>query len=91
MRNAKRETEDEERSCQKWDEKEETQTHRLRAPIGAPGETGVKRPDGRKPEAGEGTGPGSGGVTGNPVAGSERERHGEACERNCVKFGFLLG
>ena len=43
-------------------------TPRLRAPVGTPGETGVGRPDGRKPEAGEGAGPGSGGVTGNPVA-----------------------
>ena len=33
------------------------------------------RPDGRKPEADEGAGPGSGGVTGNPVAKSEREKH----------------
>ena len=47
----------------------------LRAPVGTPGETGVGRPDGRKPEAGEGAGPGSGGVTGNPVAESEREKH----------------
>ena len=38
----------------------------------------MRRPEGRKPEAGEGAGPGSGGVTGNPVARSEgekRERH----------------
>ena len=51
---------------------ERTQTPRLRAPVGTPG---VKRPDGRKPEAGEGAGPGSGGVTGNPVAKSARKRH----------------
>ena len=47
----------------------------MRAPVGTPGETGVGRHDGRKPEAGEGAGPGSGGVTGNPVAKSEREKH----------------
>ena len=52
-----------------------TQTPRLRAPVGTPVETGVGRPGGRKPEAGEGAGPGSGGVTGNPVAKSEMERH----------------
>ena len=52
---------------------EKTQTPRLRAPVGTPGETGVQRPDGRKPEAGEGAGPGSGGVTGNPVAESESD------------------
>ena len=52
---------------------EKTQTPRLRAPVGTPGETGVGRPDGRKPEACEGAGPGSGGVAGNPVAKSERE------------------
>ena len=51
--------------------KEETQTPRLLAPVGTPGETGVGRPDGRKPEAGEGAGPGSGGVTGNPVVRGE--------------------
>ena len=39
---------------------EKTQTPRLRAPVGTPVETGVGRPDGRKPEAGEGAGPGSG-------------------------------
>ena len=33
----------------------------------------MRRPDGRKPEADEGTGPGSGGVTGNPVAESESD------------------
>ena len=54
---------------------EKTQTPRLRAPVGTPGETGVRRPDGRKPEAGEGTGPGSGGVTGNPVIRETKERH----------------
>ena len=48
-----------------------TQTPRLRAPVGTPVETGVRRPDGRKPEAGDGAGPVSGGVTGNPVAESE--------------------
>ena len=47
---------------------EKSQTPRLRAPVGTPGETGVRRPDGRNPEAGEGAGPGSGGVTGIPVA-----------------------
>ena len=56
----------------KRDENEKTQTPRLLAPACAPGETGVGRPDGRKPESGEGAGPGSGGVTGNPVAKSER-------------------
>ena len=54
---------------------EKTRTPRLRAPVGTPVETGVGRPDGRKPEAGDGAGPGSGGVTGNPVAGREREKH----------------
>ena len=54
---------------------EKTQTPRLRAPGGTPGATGVRRPDGRKPEAGEGAGPGSGGVTGNPVARETKERH----------------
>ena len=48
-------------------------TPRLRAPVGTPGETGVGRPDGRKPVAGEGAGPDSGGVTGNPVAEDERD------------------
>ena len=52
-----------------------TRTPRLRAPVGTPGVTGVRRPDGRKPEACEGAGPGSGGVTGNLVAKSEREKH----------------
>ena len=52
-----------------------TSTPRLRAPVGTPGETGVWRPDGLKPETGKGAGPGSGGVTGNPVAESEREKH----------------
>ena len=51
-----------------------TRTPRLRAPVGTPVETGDWRPDGRKPEAGEGAGPGLGGVTGNPVAKSEREK-----------------
>ena len=58
------------------------------APVGMLGETGVGRPDGRKPEAGEVAGPGSGGVTGKPVAGSVIEKHGEACKGNCVKSGF---
>ena len=49
-------------------------TPRLRAPVGTPGETGDRRPDGRKPEACEGAGPVLGGVTGNPVAKSEREK-----------------
>ena len=57
--------------------KGETQTPRLRAPVGTPVETGVGRPYGRKPEAGEGAGPGSGGVTGKPVARSEIKRHGK--------------
>ena len=56
-----------------------------------PVETGVGRPDGRNPVAGEGSGPGSGGVTGNPVAESERKRHGKTCERNCVRVGFMPG
>ena len=51
-------------------------------------ETGVGRPYGRKPEAGEGAGPASGGVTGIPVALSEKKKHGKTCERNCVKSGF---
>ena len=59
----------------KESESEKTQTPRLRAPVGTPGETGVWRPDGRKPEACKGAGPGSGGVTGKPVARSEGERH----------------
>ena len=67
-------------------ESEKTQTPRLRAPVGTPGKTGVGRPDGRKPEAGEGAGPGSWGVTGNPVAKSEREKH----ERH-VSVGTVLG
>ena len=54
---------------------EKSQTPRLLAPVGTHGETGVRRPDGRKPEACEGAGPGSGGVTGNPVAESDREKH----------------
>ena len=45
------------------------------APVGTPVETDVWRHDGRKPEAGDGAGPGSGGVTGIPVARSEREKH----------------
>ena len=45
------------------------------APVSTPGETGVERPDGLKPEACEGAGPGSVGVTGIPVARSEREKH----------------
>ena len=60
--------EDERRGERMPNESEKTQTPRLRAPVGTPGETGVGRPDGRKPEAGEGAGPGSGDVTGNPVA-----------------------
>ena len=72
----------------KRDANEKTQTRRLRAPVGMPGETGVRRPDGRKPMGGEGAGPGSGGVTGNPIAESERERRVRACERNCAKSGF---
>ena len=63
---------------------EKTQTPRLRAPVGTPGETGVQRPDGRKPEADEGAGPGSGGVTGNPVI--RRETH----ERH-LNVGAVLG
>ena len=49
------------------------------------------RHDGRKPEVCEGAGPGSGGLTGNPVARSKIERHGKAYERNCVNLGFRLG
>ena len=56
-------------------ENEKTLTPRLRAHVGTPGETGVVRPDGRKPEAVDGAGPGSGGVTEIPVARSEREKH----------------
>ena len=55
---------------------DKAKTPRLRAPVGTPGETGIGRPDGRKPEAGEGAGPGSGGVTGNPVGGNARETRG---------------
>ena len=74
---AKRQVEDERREERFGNERksEKPQAPRLRAPVGTPGETGVMRPDGRKPEAGEGAGPGSGGVTGNPVAKSEREKH----------------
>ena len=50
-----------------------TRTPRLREPVGSPGETGVKRPDNRKPVAGEGAGPGSGGVTGNPPGERKKE------------------
>ena len=53
---------------QKETRNEVTQTPRLRAPVGTPMETGVRIPDGRKPEAGEGAGPGSVGVTWNQVA-----------------------
>ena len=60
-------------SLRKETRNEMTRTPRLLASVGTPGETGVWRPDGLKPEAGEGTGPGSGGVAGNPVAKSERE------------------
>ena len=72
MRNAKWKTKDVVRGCRRK-ESEKRQTPRLRAPVGTPGETGVGRPDGQKPVACEGAGPGSGGVTGNPVARSERE------------------
>ena len=34
-------------------------------------------------------GPGLWGVTGNPVAESERKRHIKTCEQICVKSGFL--
>ena len=77
MRNAKWKTKDVVRGCRRK-ESEKKQTPRLRAPVGTPGETGVGRPDGRKPEACEGAWPGSGSVTGTPVARSareERERH----------------
>ena len=40
-------------------EHQKTRTPRLRAPVGTPWETGVRRPDGRKPEAGDGAGLGS--------------------------------
>ena len=73
MRNAKCKTKDVVRGCQRK-ESEKTQTPRLRAPVGTPWETGVGRPDGRKTVAGEGTGPGSEGVTGNPVANGKREK-----------------
>ena len=59
----------------KGSKSKKSQTPRLRAPVGTPGETGVRIPDGRKPEACEGAGPGSGGVTGNPVARRVRKRH----------------
>ena len=74
---AKRQVEDERREERfgKESKSEKAQTPRLRAPVGTPGETGVGRPDGRKPEAGGGAGPGSGGVTGNPVARGVKERH----------------
>ena len=52
----------------------ETRTPRLRAPVGTPVETGDGRHDGRKPEACEAAGPGSWGVTGNPVAERERRK-----------------
>ena len=68
---------------------DKTRTPRLRAPVGTPGEKGVERPDGREPEAGEGAGLGSGGVTGKPVAESETNGHRKTCERNCVKSGFM--
>ena len=64
--------------------KEETQTPRLLAPVGTPGETGVGRHDGRKAVAGEGAVPGSGCVTGNPVAESEKEKREKTYERNSV-------
>ena len=75
----------------KRDANEVTQTPRLRAHVGTHGEIGVERHDGRKPEAGEGAGLGSVGVTGNPVARSERKRHEKTCERNCVRVGFMAG
>ena len=59
----------------------------VRAPLG----TCAERPDGQKPEAGEGAGAGLGGVTGNPFARSERKRHGKTCERNYEKSGFMSG
>ena len=68
---------------EKWEEvwerngDERTQTHRLRAPVGTPGETGVRRPDGRNPEACNGAGPGSGGVTGISVASERKKRTDE--------------
>ena len=66
---------------------EQPRTPRLLEPVGTPGEIGIGRPDCRKPEAGDGAKPGSWSVTVNPVARSEREKHGETCERNCVKAG----
>ena len=74
---AKRQVGDERRERGFWkrNKSEKSQTPRLRAPVGTPGETGVRRPDGRKPEACEGAGPGSGGVTGNPVARSAGKKH----------------
>ena len=74
----------EERQRENAERHEKTQTPRLRAPVGTPGEPGVRRPDGRKPEACEGAGPGSGGVTGNPVI--RRETH----ERQLGE-GMVLG
>ena len=64
------------RGCQ-MKESEKTQTPRLRAPVGTPGETGVERPDGRKPVACKGAGPGSWGVTGIQVAEMERRKKRE--------------
>ena len=61
------------KSCSRG-EKTRADKTRLRAPVCAPVETGVERPDGLNPGAGEGAGPGCNlGVTGNPVARSERK------------------
>ena len=78
-------------SSRGWAQKhEKTQTPRLRAPVGTPGETGVQRPDGRKPEASEGAGPGSGGVTGDPVIRREthERRLGEGMVLDSKRCGY---
>ena len=86
----------ERRRCEKYEAVTESRartgkkrTPRLRSPVGTPGEKGVERPDGREPEAGDGAGLGSGGVTGKPFAESETNGHRKTCERNCVKSGFM--
>ena len=85
-KNAERKTEDVVRGWREKSEYNGAQTPRLLAPVGTPGETGVRRPDGRKSEAGEGAGPGSGGITGNPVARSERKEH-----KRHLDVGAVLG
>ena len=63
---------------------------RLRSSVGKPGETGVQRPDGRKPESGEGARPGSGEC--NRKSGRV-EREGEKRRHMWAKlhiFGFTV-